>query len=98
MLSEWLFARGVDGAIDNSYESGIFSFNGDEETEAYISMKKLPSFHGWARADLRSDPRILGFPPAPCTAQGSLCSLSIYAMPQAHLSPMGSVGRGHSGQ
>lgn len=42
MLSEWLFAEGMDGAIANSYESGIFSFNGDEETEAYISMKKLP--------------------------------------------------------
>lgn len=44
MLSECLFAGGMDGAIANSYESGIFSSNGDEETSIHLNEEAAPAF------------------------------------------------------
>lgn len=44
MLSECLFAGGMHGATANSYESGIFSFNGDEETGIHLNEEAAQAF------------------------------------------------------
>lgn len=51
--------------------SGILSFNGDEETEAYISMKKLPKLSqlGKGRPEIRSQDLGVSSCPLHCSGQ-----------------------------